>query len=293
MAIYYNIRCLSDDSSMIKEISNPTKTLKCLAFPRKCLKDFSHMGEATQAGVYLLYNTADKNEQPHIYIGQTGYNVMSRLNSHDRNKDFWDYALVFVEKGDFLNLTGTHAKIIESLILDKAKKCGVVVMDNSTGSNPPRTRDEDRFAAATWSEEIISITRLLGLAFFEENRGTAGGAGEQIEIEPVERKIFYCKVTKGRTCSASGYPTDNGFLVQKGSIIAKEKAKSFRLDTLLSKLEQESIIRKEVFQRDYEFGSPSTAGAFVLGRAADGYYVWKDSENITLHDVLGRGKKNG
>ena len=91
---------------------------------------------------------------------------MNRIQSHKRNKNFWNYALVFVEKGDFLNLNGTHAKIIESALLDKARQRGVVVLDNNTGSNAPRVLDSDKYAADTWMEEIVIMTKLLGLPFF-------------------------------------------------------------------------------------------------------------------------------
>ena len=166
MALYYNITCLTGDPAGIKVMENPTKTLKGVLFPRSCLAQFNTLPEASQAGAYILYNTADKNSQPQIYIGQTGYNITSRLSAHNRNRDFWNYALVFVEKGNFLNLNGAHAKIIESILIQKAKTCGVVVMDNATGSNLPRIQDSDLFAAQTWADEVIVMTKLLGLSFF-------------------------------------------------------------------------------------------------------------------------------
>lgn len=190
MALYYNIVSLTNDATGIKEIINPTKTLKALAFPRTFLSDFSKLPEAEQAGVYILYNTADKNELPHIYIGQSGFNIAHRLHSHNKTRDFWDYALVFVEKGDFLNLNGTHAKIMESTLINQAQECGVVVMDNVVGSNSPRIQESDRLASQTWAEEAIVITQLLGLSFFVKKEVVE----EVIERQPRKpsvKPLFY------------------------------------------------------------------------------------------------------
>ena len=164
MPLFYNIS--ADNPEGIKVLDNPTKTLKALAFPIEALPDFAKRDEAYQAGVYILYNTADKNERPNIYIGQSGKDILSRIQRHKRHKNFWNYALVFVEKGDFFNLNMSHAKIIESKLLEKAKEHGVVVLDNNTGSIAPRVLVSDEYAANVWAEEIIIMTKLLGLPFF-------------------------------------------------------------------------------------------------------------------------------
>jgi len=166
MALYYSIKCLTNEPLGIKEIVNPTKTLKGLSFPRIFLNDFLNLPESKQAGVYILYNTADKNVKPIIYIGQSGVDIGDRLRNHNINKDFWNYALVFIEKGDFLSLNSAHAKIIESLLIKEAQLCDIVTLDNSTGSNPPRVQDSDYDDAETWANEVIVITKLLGLSFF-------------------------------------------------------------------------------------------------------------------------------
>jgi hypothetical protein len=80
MGIFYNISVEGDDANGIKIIENPTKTLKALLFPREQLHEFNQRPEAEQAGVYILYNSMDRNEQPHIYIGQTGFGYHQGCN---------------------------------------------------------------------------------------------------------------------------------------------------------------------------------------------------------------------
>ena len=288
MPIYYNIKSIQEPNG-IKEISSSTKTIKAIAFPRRMLKEFNQMPEAERAGVYLLYNTADKNEQPHIYIGQTSYDISARLKQHDKKKDFWNYALIFVEKGDAGNMNGIHTKIIESMLLYRAKECGVVVVDNATGSNPPYTHHEDHFNAQTWAEEIIDITLLLGLAFFDN-------ATPIVIVDPPKPqidKVFICEACDDdvtRCCSARGiYLGDGHILVLKGSIIAEDSAEHFHeIDPKIESLRRNGIIVGCKFVKDYEFGSPSAASNVIMRRSSNGWVEWKDENGICLKTWQGR-----
>lgn len=163
--ICYTITSLTDDPAGVKLMESPTRTLKAILFPRSALAAFRKMDEAKQAGAYILYHTADKHERPQAYIGQSGSDVSARLSSHDRHKDFWNYAMVFVETKQFLN--AAHAKIMESILIKRAEECGVAVMDNDTGSNAVPVKAADRAAAEAWANEAIEIAKLLGLPFFE------------------------------------------------------------------------------------------------------------------------------
>lgn len=212
MGIFYNISTAGDDANGIKVIENPTKTLKALLFPRDRLFEFNQRAEAGQAGVYILYNSMDKNEQPHIYIGQTGVGITSRLLNHNRNMDFWNQALVFVEKGDFLNLNSTHAKIIESRLIRMAENCGAVVMENATGSNAPRVQESDLLAAKTWADEVVTITRLLGLAFFQNEKPVQQGLPRKGDDPLAEYKRLLAKIEgrkhQNRTPRPKGFEID-------------------------------------------------------------------------------------
>ena len=227
MPLFYNIS--AEDPDGIKILDNPTKTLKALIFPRTCLLQFSRMKESKQAGVYILYNTTDMGSKPHIYIGQSSIDITSRLNSHNRSKEFWNHAMVFVEKGDFLNLNGTHAKMIEAALIEKARDFGVVVLDNDTGSNIPRTTDSDRYAAATWTDEIISITKLLGLPFFKDiqrsNAGISDAEGpnrSKYRVIPTGMYYMERKIKRiNKTVHAELEVKDSVFIVKAGSEIAE------------------------------------------------------------------------
>lgn len=295
MSVFYNISTLSDDPAGIKIIENPTKTLKAVLFPREYLSEFNRLEESNQAGVYILYNTMDKNEQPHIYIGQTGYNITSRLSNHNRNKDFWNQAIVFVEKGDFLNLNSAHAKIIESILIKEAGDCGAVVMDNSTGSRPPRVQKADELAAQTWADEVITITKILGLAFFIDQRNQE--EKDEADIESPEESAAVSNVIPDGIYTMDYSPkstekTYHGIMeVRKGSFYLKEGSgicldtkESFYKLTSLVELRETAHIENEILKEDLMIGSPSACGAFVTGRSCNGWTAWKN-ENGQFIDV--------
>ena len=134
--IFYTI--YAKDANGVKIIECDTSSLKAFAFPRTHIEEFRLISESTNPGVYILYNTADKNEKPIIYIGQSGLGkggIVSRLDSHNKNKEFWNYVICFTTSNNALE--GTHAKYMESALIDKAAEFSNVEFENSTGSKRP------------------------------------------------------------------------------------------------------------------------------------------------------------
>lgn len=93
-----------------------------------------------------------------------------------------------------------------------------------------------------------------------------------------EGKVYQC-VSGGS--NAKGHPTTNGgFLVWKGSVISSKVAPSFECASktyyaLRNRLIKEGIIKDGVFQEDYEFSSPTAAGAVTVGWSISGRAAWK------------------
>ena len=279
MALFYNISTVSDDPTGIKIMDNPTKTLKGILFPRERISEFDHMDESNQAGVYILYNTADKNEKPQIYIGQTGYNISNRLKDHNRKRDFWNYALVFVEKGDFLNMNSAHTKLIESSLITKATECGIAVMDNSTGSNAPRIQDSDKYAAQTWTEEVIVMTQLLGLYFFVQPH-----IDEKEKEESVKREAVLHIKKKGFEAYGDLLSASGEFVVYKGSTVSKDPTKSCPKSIREKRVKMAKMLDGNLLTEDMRFSSPSTAAAFVCFASANGWVEWKTADNRSLKE---------
>ena len=74
-----------------------------------------------RTGVYVLWQRDDAVDSPRVYIGQSD-NVMTRLLSHDSEKDFWTDAAAFTIKDSTFN--SAHARFIESELIRIAKDRG-------------------------------------------------------------------------------------------------------------------------------------------------------------------------
>jgi len=97
---------------------------------------------------------------------------------------------------------------------------------------------------------------------------------------------------RGTDAEATGYPTENGFVVCEGAIARKDVVPSARTSSFLEsreKLIADGILQEFEghyrFTRDHEFGAPSTAAAMVLGRTSNGWIDRKHSDGRTLSEL--------
>ncbi len=181
----YIISVLEDDYSGIKKIYHLNDKLVAYIVPRFKVSVFSDYSASHKAGVYILFN----NEQKKIYIGQTGIDSRSRLYQHGRNFDFWNTAIVFTTEGQ--DLTPTHAKIIESLLIARANELGLEML-NRVDSNQPEVQDIDQQASREWENQIVRIIKALNLCFFNseicESRNNRRHSQNEI-VKPVAYEI--------------------------------------------------------------------------------------------------------
>lgn len=109
-------------------------------------------------------------------------------------------------------------------------------------------------------------------------------------------QLFYIKkvFNDTRDCDAFGYydAQTKKFIMKEGSYMSIEIAESYE-KTSFGLVRQKFIskyCKKDVkgyrLKFDYLFDSPSIAASYVLGRDADGWTEWKNSENISLSETL-------
>jgi hypothetical protein len=130
-------------------------------------------------------------------------------------------------------------------------------------------------------ENIKLLTNTLGHKVFEEIKDVFSAKKES-------QKTFVIKAVRG--AYAKGIPTTSGFVVFKGSEIATSVVNSYTdsLKKLREKIINEEVVKEKngkfIFTQDYEFSSPSTAAAIVMGRNANGLVEWKLSNGKTLKE---------
>ena len=209
------------------------------------------------------------------YIGE-GDEVRSRLNAHHSNKDFWTDAIVFTSKNDQLNKT--QVQYLESRLVSLATALKRCQLDNS---NSPKLRilsEMDSAEAEGFLEEMLVLLPVLGITAFEKPTSKSS---------EVSKKL-YCK---GNDYLATGWESESGFVVAKGSKARVKETESFSdsLSKLRQEFQREEILvvsgKSYIFTQDYEFSSPSYAAAVVRGMTTNGRTSWKDNTGKTLKEL--------
>ena len=254
------------------ELSNWTG--KALAGPRSDLSNLLLRTELSKPGVYFLSSRDADSGLLNLYIGEAE-SVGKRIKQH-RFEDNWDWVqlISFVSKDE--NLTKAHIRYLEGALITKVKESSRVIARNSQGSGA-LLPESDQAEMDVFLENMLKLLPVLGITELEPE-----------SEKPSDMNQVLFGVTKG--CNAQGNRTAGGFVVYEGSQAVKEHRASAgktkkRRESLI---EQGVLIKKEgflCFSCNYEFGSPSEAGAMVCGGSTNGLTFWKNSEGETLKQI--------
>jgi len=255
-----------------------TRIVRVIEVPRSQLADFLKMPEAQQVGVYFLMGELSEAGLPRAYIGQSG-NVGSRLVQQNKDKDFWNRALVVTSLTN--SMTQTHALFLEWFAIAEATKAGRYSLENGNTGSQPYTPAPLQADCHEIHETAATLLATLGQPIFKPlvNAPPAKGAPE----------LFYCK---GSGANGVGEYTAEGFVVLKDSRGRLENVASIQgtsSERFREKLLKEGILNIDnggvVFTRDTLFTSPSMAATALQGRSANGWVEWKDAKGRTLDEV--------
>src|SRR5690625_628415 len=262
----------------IAEITN--RIVQAIYIPRNELNKDSERLEIGGVGVYYLFGQNEEDSKPKVYVGEAE-NCLVRLKEHNRSKDFWDTAVVFVTNNSQNQFTKTDIKFLERLSYDKATTISRFKLDQTVpqASFVPEWQQVDLHDIF---ETIKILLSTLGYPVFEEMRKSGGN---------VMGNAFYCK-SKGIT--AKGEYNEDGFVVFKGSEMYGQTTKSIS-NYLINKREaiiNDRVVKQNrehyIFTEDHQFTSPSQAAGVVLGASANGWSEWKDKKGKTLDQVKRR-----
>ena len=255
----------------IREAEITNRLVKAILFPRNKIQEVAHRKMVHFTGVYFLFGSTEDGAKPIVYIGE-GEDCFTRIQSHNKKKDFWTHCVIITTKTD--EYTKTDGKYLEHYFLAKAKEISRYTTNNETGSKKPSISESREYDLLDNFDTAKVLLATLGYPIFEEKRKAKSS-----------KELFYCQ---GKEASAIGELTDDGFLTHKGSKANIETTNGMNkwIGELRKRLIEEEILKKEnlvyVFQQDYIFNSPSAAAATILGRSANGWMEWKDKKGVTL-----------
>ena len=121
----------------IREAKITNRLVKAILFPRNKMQEVAKREMVHFTGLYFLFGTLADGAKPIVYIGE-GEACFTRIQSHNRNKDFWTHCVIISTKTD--EYTKTDGKYLEYYCLERAIEISRYVIDNDIGSKNHRFR---------------------------------------------------------------------------------------------------------------------------------------------------------
>ncbi len=257
----------------IRSIRRNLSTMTVYVIPRPLLADAKSISGINRPGIYYLINESDDNKIAQIYIGQTR-NGIARLDDHNRSKDFWNKAIMFLAESKTFTLDMISG--LEKFAIQKAQESKRYTVENTVV--PKYEIDEYDMASV---EEIYDEIQFI--------MGTQGYKMDDAKASLNEADILH---TTRNGIEAFGVYDGEKFEVLEGSAVsdkiqnsAPDKVRILR-NTAVNKgdIQQEGNTYR--LKKSMSFSSPSYAAAFVLGASANGWTEWKNKDGKTLDELF-------
>jgi hypothetical protein len=260
--------------SGLKTVERSNWTGLGVVCPRPRFADVRDRDEFKRAGVYVLVGPSESPDVPIVYIGEADP-LRARLDQQHAQRDFWTIAYFFTSKDE--NLNKAHIEYLEYRLVTLAKEVKRSRLENSNVPGKPSLSPSDQAEMDTFLDEMLLCFPTLGVFVFEKP-----------EEKPATKTLL--SFTR-RGLTATGYESDNGFVVVKGSQASLLVVKSMQpfAQSLRSELLTSGVLVEAppnlVFAEDYEFSSPSTAAYVVAGASVNGRDVWKTEDDRSLKEL--------
>lgn len=112
----------------IRLVRRNLSTMTTYIIPRPLLTEAKSLQGITRPGIYYLIHENDNNKIAQIYVGQTRNGVI-RLDDHNRSKDFWNKAIMFL--ADSKTFTLDMISGLEKYAIQKAMESKRYTVENS------------------------------------------------------------------------------------------------------------------------------------------------------------------
>ena len=264
--IYYN-----GQPDGVRSVRRHLSTITTYVIPRPLLSEAKKISGITRPGIYYLINENDENKIAQIYIGQTR-NGVTRLDDHNRSKDFWNKAIMFLADNKTFSLDMISG--LEEYAIIKAHEAKRYKVENSV--KPKYEIDEyDLPSIEEVYDEIQFVMATLGYKMNDAKQTRN------------ESEIFH---TTRNGITAYGIYSGDKFQVLEDSEINITKPVSLpkynrQREELLQKGDISVNGKKYVLNVILEFNTPSGASDFVLGVSTNGWIEWKNKNGKTLDEI--------
>lgn len=265
--IYYN-----GQPDGIRSIRRHLSTMTTYVIPRPLLAEAKKISGINRPGIYYLINENDENKIAQIYVGQTR-NGISRLDDHNRQKDFWNKAIMFLSDSKTFSLDIISG--LEEYAIVQAHESKRYAVENNVKPQYEideydlpiieEIYEEIQFIMATQGYKMSGSVRDLNNADIlhtTRNGVKAFGVydGEKFEV------LDGSQINMDKPTNLERYNRQRAELLEKGSISV--------------------VDGRYILHATIEFNTPSGASDFVLGGSTNGWTEWKNCEGKTLDKLF-------
>ena len=247
--------------------------MQATLIPRSKIDEAAKRKELFGVGVYYLFGENEEGAKPLIYVGESE-ECLARLRQHNREKDFWQLAIVITSKTQYF--TKSHVKFLEAYSAEIVNNAKRYHLENSTKPVKPHISESAEADLQDNFDTIRLLVSTLGYPVFEEM--PKARTDETLEC-------------RGKKAIAKAEYTEDGMVVLSGSLANVELTSSAGpwVTGMRERLLNDGVLIREgevyKFAINHVFNSPSAAAAAVLGRRANGWTEWKYSSGKSLDEV--------
>ena len=265
--IYYN-----GQPDGIRSIRRHLSTMTTYVIPRPLLAEAKKISNTNRPGIYYLISENDNNKIAQLYVGQTRNGII-RLDDHNRSKDFWNKAIMFL--ADSKTFTLDMISGLEAYAINKATDAKRYKVENTVNSKYEideydlplieEVYEEIRFIMATQGYKMESSENSINEAntlHTTRNGVKAFGAYDGDHFEVLEGS----QIDFSRRVKLEKYNAQREKLLNDGDIIADKNG-------------------VYILKVSLEFNTPSGASDFVLGGSTNGWIEWNNREEKTFDEI--------
>ena len=255
----------------VRSIRRHLSTVTTYVVPRPLLAEAKKITGINRPGIYYLISENDDNKIAQIYIGQTR-NGVARLDDHNRSKDFWNKAIMFLADNKTFSLDMISG--LEAFAINKAHESKRYKVENTV--NPKYEIDEyDLPLIEEVYEEIQFIMATQGYKM--DNSKTTLNEADTLHT------------TRNGILAFGVYDGEHFEILEGSEIDMNRKCHSAKIETqrqtALVNGDIVSVEGKYKLTVSVSFTSPSSAGQFVLGGSINGWVEWKDKDGKTIDEI--------
>ena len=265
--IYYN-----GQPDGIRSIRRHLSTMTTYVIPRPLLAEAKKISNTNRPGIYYLISENDNNKIAQLYVGQTRNGII-RLDDHNRLKDFWNKAIMFL--ADSKTFTLDMISGLEAYAINKATDAKRYKVENTV--NPKYEIDEYDLPLI---EEVYEEIRFI--------MATQGYKMESSENSINEANTLH--TTRNGVKAFGAYDGDHFEVLEGSQIDFSRRVKLEKYNAQREKLLNDGDIIADkngvyILKVSLEFNTPSGASDFVLGGSTSGWIEWKNREEKTLDEI--------